>query len=83
MGKNISKNLNSKYSQKALHHTKKSGIDALKISSKKVIQETAGSTGDLIGNKIANKSFKKFTTETVTNEHDEEIPKERYISLEE
>ena len=30
--------------------------DALKTTSKKVIKKTAEATGDLIGNKIANKS---------------------------
>ena len=53
-----------------------------------MIQKTGEGTDDLIGNKIADKitSFKKFTTinsETVTNEHDKEIPRERYISPEE
>ena len=44
---------------------------------------------DLIGNKIANKIKKAPKTtqennsETVINEHDKEIPKERYISTEE
>ena len=43
----------------------------------------------MIGNKIANrvtkvsKSPKQNNSETVTNEHDEKIPKERYISPEE
>ena len=61
IGKNINKNLGDKYSpgmlhmhQKLLDHTKKSGIDALKTSSKRVIQKTAKATGDLIGNKIVN-----------------------------
>ena len=52
-GKNKSKNLNGKYSQKLLDHTKKSAADALKTSSKRVIQKTEEATGDLIGNKIA------------------------------
>ena len=50
-------------------------------------------TGDLIGNKIADKiknvkkTSRQNTSETVTNgtesiEHDKEIPKERYISPE-
>ena len=46
-------------------------------------------TDNLIGNKIANKIKKAPKTtqennsETVINEHDKEIPKERYISTEE
>ena len=70
--KNISKSLSGKYSpgmlamhQKLLDHAKKSATDAIKTSSKRVIQKTAEATGDLIGNKIAIKitSFKKFTTQ--------------------
>ena len=52
-------------------------------------QKTAEATDDLIGsNKIANKitSVSKIlqqnNSETVTNENDKEIPKERYISPE-
>ena len=51
--------------QKLLDHAKISATDVLKTSSKKVIQKTEEATGDLIGNKIANrsyKSFKKFNT---------------------
>ena len=46
-------------------------------------------TGDLIGNKIANritkvsKNIQQNNSETVTNANDTEIPKERYISPEE
>ena len=54
ISKSISKSLNVKYSQKFLDHAKKSGTDALKTSSKRVIQKTAVATGDLIGYKIAN-----------------------------
>ena len=55
--------------------------NALKTSSKRVIQKTAEATGDLIGNKIANKITKlsknsqQNNSDTVTNEHDKEIPK--------
>ena len=78
INKNISKNVSGKYSQKySLDHDKKSGTDALKTSSKRVIYKTAEATDDLIGNKIANRTTK------VTTEHVKEIPKERYISPEE
>ena len=52
-------------------------------------QKPADATGDLIGNKIANKITKvprsslQNNSETITNKHDKEIPKERYISPEE
>ena len=34
----------------------KRGIDAAKTASKRVVQKTAGAAGDLIGNKIADKT---------------------------
>ena len=50
IGKNVSKNVNGKYIQKLLDPAKKSETGALKISSKRVIQKTAESASDLIGN---------------------------------
>ena len=58
IGKNISKNLSAKYSHTLLDHVKQIVIDALKTSSKRVIQKTAEATGDLIGNKNDNKITK-------------------------
>ena len=52
-------------------------------------QITVEATGDLTCNKSANKIKKvsrnslQNNPETITNEHDKEIPKERYISPEE
>ena len=49
---------------------------------KRVIQKTEEGSGDLIGNKIANRitkvssSLPHNNSETNTNEHDKEIPKE-------
>ena len=79
--KSISKNLNGKYSQKILDYAKQSETDAVKASSKRVVQKTAETTGDLIGNKIADTNTKVSKTlpqnnaETITNRH-EKIPKE-------
>ena len=50
---NVSKYLSIEYSQELLHHAKQSAADAIKADSKKVIQKTAETIGDLIGNKIA------------------------------
>ena len=53
-----------------------------------LIQKTAGATDDLIGNKIGDRIIKvsqnsqQNNSEVVTNENDKELPKERYISLE-
>ena len=64
IGKNISNNLNGKYSpgvlamrEKLLDHAKKSATDELKTPSKRVIQKTAEATGDLIDNKLLIKEF--------------------------
>ena len=51
--KNMGKS--NKYGQKFLDSAKKSTSDAIKTASKSVIQKTAEATGDLIGNKIADK----------------------------
>ena len=54
---------------------------------KLLIQKTAEATGDLIGNKIAIRitevlgSSPNNNSETITNEHDKEIRKHRYIYM--
>ena len=53
--KNMGKSLSNKYGQKLLNIAKKSTTDAIKTASKREIQKTAEATGDLIGNKIADK----------------------------
>ena len=57
----------------------RTGIDAAKAASKRVVQKTAKATGDLIGNKIAEKitSVGKSKQEDKTKKI-----KEIYISLE-
>ena len=44
-----------KYGKKLMDTATKIGIDAAKTASKRVVQKTAEATGDLIGNKIADK----------------------------
>ena len=51
----MKRNLSNKYGQKLLDSAKKSTTDAIKTDSKKAVQKTAEATGDLIGNKIADK----------------------------
>ena len=53
--KNMGKSLGNKYGQKLLDRAKKSTTDAVKTASKRAIQKTAKATGDLIGNKNADK----------------------------
>ena len=77
--------LSSKYGQKRLNSTKKSTTDAIKTATKRAIQKTEA-TGDLNGNKIADKItsvFKRSKEPENKEVNDEsETPKERYISPE-
>ena len=64
-----------KYSRKLLDHTTESATDALKNTSKILIQKAAEVTGDLISNNIVNnttgvsENWQQNNSETVTNEH--------------
>ena len=86
--KNISKNISS---QKLVESAEKSATDAVKAASKRSIQKTAEATGYLIGNKIADMitSVSKIppgevhSKELSSNEANNEIPKERYMSPQE
>ena len=49
------KSLSNKYGQKLFDSAKKSTTDALTAASKKAIEKKAEATGDLIGNKTADK----------------------------
>ena len=44
-----------KYDKKLMNTATKTGINAAKTASNRVVQKTAETTGDLIGNKIADK----------------------------
>ena len=46
---------NSKYGKKIIDTTKKEGTNFTKIAGKSIVQRSAEGTGDLIGNKIAEK----------------------------
>ena len=45
----------NKYGKRLMDTATKTGIDAEKTASKRVVQQSAEATGDLIGNKIADK----------------------------
>ena len=47
--------MSNKYSQKLFDSSKKSIADAMKTVSKRAIQKTAKATGDLSGNKVADR----------------------------
>ena len=75
----FARNFSDKYSKSLMDK----GIDLsktfVKTAGKKILKETAKATGDLIGNKTAD----KITTASKKSQSDEiinGIPKERYIS---
>ena len=80
-------NFNSKYGKKLTDTAIKTGTDFATIARKKIVHKSAEATGDLIGYKIADKitsaSKKSHNEEIQSNEVNNEIPKERYISLKE
>ena len=49
----FAKNFGNKYGKKLMDTATKTGIDAAKTTSKRIVLKTAEATGDLIGNKIA------------------------------
>ena len=74
----FAENMSNRYSQKLLDSAKKS-TDAIKTASKRAIQKTLQATGDLIGNKTADKitSVSKRSPKELPlqNEDKIEIPK--------
>ena len=74
--------MSNKYSQKLLNTAKISTANAIKAVSKREIQKIAGTTGDLIGNTIADKvtSVSKNILGKVKSEI--KIRKGRYMSPE-
>ena len=72
----LAKKFNNKYGKTLIDTATKTGIDAAKTASKKVVQKTAEATGDLIRNKIA-----EITSIGKSNEKEKpkEKPEEIYI----
>ena len=84
----FARSMSNKYGKKLVDTAKKSATDAIKTASKRPIQKTAEATGDLVGNKIADKITsvsKKSTKKLPTIDGDAELSthKKRYISPEE
>ena len=70
----------SKYGKKVIYTTKKQGSEFVKTAGKRIVQKSAEPTGDLIGNKIADKitSLGKLKNkERETNEEEIIIPPEK------
>ena len=76
-------NFNSKYGKKLTDTAIKTSKDFATTAGKKIVHKSAEATGDLIGNKIADKitsaSKKSQDEEIQSNEVNNEIPKEKYI----
>ena len=51
----FAKNVGNKYGKKLMDTATKTGINAAKIASKRVVEKTTEAKGDVIGNKIAEK----------------------------
>ena len=84
----FARSMSNKYGKKLVDTAKKSATDAIKTASKRAIQKFAEATGDMVGNKIADKITsvsKKSTNKLSTIDGDVELttPQKRYISSEE
>ena len=82
----FAKNIGNKYGKKLFDTAKKSTTDVIKTASKRAIQKTAEATGDLIGNKIADKITSVSKKKSNNNNNDDvelATHKKRYISPEE
>ena len=82
----FARSMGNRYWKKLLDTAKKSATDAIKTASKRTIQKTAEATGDLIGNKTADKitSISKKPSNISNNDDVELIThKKRHISPEE
>ena len=67
-----------KYGKKLMDTATKTGIDAEKTASKRVVQKIAEATGDLIGNKIADQIISAGKSKEKTNKVEEiYIPPEK------
>ena len=71
----FARNFGNKFGKKLMDTATKIGMDAANFASKRVVQKTAEATGDLIGNKIADKitSIGKLKEKPKTKEKPEEI----------
>ena len=79
----FSRSMSNKYGKKLVDTAKKSATDAIKPASERAIQKIAEATGDLVGNKIADKInvSKKSTKKLPTIDEDVKLTThKRYIS---
>ena len=76
---NAAKKFEDKYGKNLMNTATKTGINAAKIASKRVVQKTAEATGDLIGNKIADKITSLGKSENKEKETEANEVEEIYI----
>ena len=72
----FARSMSYKYGKKFVDTAKTSATDAIKATSKRAIQKTAEATGDLVGNKIADKIAsvsEKSTKKLPTIDEDAEL----------
>ena len=72
----FARSMSNKYGKKLVDTAKKSATDAIKTASKRAIQKAAEATGDLVGNKIADRITsisKKSTKKLPTIDEDAEL----------
>ena len=86
----FARSMSNKYGKKLVYTAKKSAKDAINTTSKRAIQKTAEATGDLVGNKTADKitSISKKKSDNNNNNNDDDdvkltTPNKRCISPEE
>ena len=72
----FARNFSDKYSKSLMDVSR----TFAKTAGKEILKETAKATGDLIGNKIADKITAKLSKKSQSDEVNNGVPKERYIS---
>ena len=80
----FAKKFGDRYGKKLMDTATKTGIDAAKTASKKVVQKTAEATWDLIGNKIADKITligKSKEKEKIKKPEEIYIPTEKILQI--
>ena len=71
-----------RYGKTLMNTATKTGIDAAKTASKRLVQKTSEATGDLVGNKIADKIISVGKTKSKVEERQEtQIPPEKDSKL--
>ena len=75
----MEKKIGNKYGKTLMDTATKTEIDAAKTASKRVVQKTAVATGDLIGNKIADKITSVGKTKSEEKEDETNKKQEIYI----